>query len=182
MEIILKMTHFLQGMVGLALLCFLVGCGDTVTVVVSPTATSTVAVTATSAATATPTAPLATATPAPGVCNAADFPTQLAGGPDPSFQYPPLTYHGPEDAAAGTYRYFMCSSGTPTSILAFLQHAIPAGGWKITATTATTLNAVQVNRPQEGLCASVNLTVGAHAGYPGEWDAYFHSPTSSCTP
>lgn len=162
--------RFLQGCTLLCLLLGLGGCDSTVTVVATPTIAPTATI------------PLATATPAPGMCNAADFPTQIPGGPDPSFQYPPLTYHGPEDGAAGTYRYFMCSSGTPTSILAFLEHSIPAGGWTIKATTTTTLTAVQTNHPQEGLCASVNLAVGSHAGYPGEWDAFFHSPTSSCTP
>jgi hypothetical protein len=64
----------------------------------------------------------------------------------------------------------------------FMEHSIPAGGWTIIATTATTLAAVQTSVPQEGLCASVNIIVGSHPGYPGEWDANFHSPTSSCTP
>ena len=178
-------TRFLPGVLFLSLLVLLSGCDGTTIVVVAPTATPTNASAATATvppATATATIPPATATPAPGVCNAADFASKIQGGPDPSFQYPPLTYHGIEDAAAGTYFFQVCSSGTPSSILAFLTHAIPAGGWTITANTATTLNAVQTNHPQSGLCASVNLTVGSHAGFPGEWDAYFHSPTSSCTP
>ncbi len=168
----------------LSLLFLLVGCGQTVTVAVDPTVTMTSAATATSAPAATATAlpPTATSAPTAGVCNAADFSSQIPGGPDSGFQYPPLTYHGPQDAAAGTYRYFMCSSGTPTSILTFLEHAIPMGGWTITNTTSTTLNAVQTSLPQYGLCASVNLTVGSHTGYPGEWDAFFHSPTSNCHP
>jgi hypothetical protein len=81
-----------------------------------------------------------------------------------------------------TIAYKLCSPGTPTAILAFLQQSIPAGGWTISGTTATTLHAVQTNVPQEGLCASVDITVGAYAGFPGEWDLAFHQPTSQCTP
>lgn len=171
-------TRFPHGMVLcgalLSMLCLLVGCGNTVTVVVAPTAM------ATSVATATATIPPATATPASGVCDAADFPTKFPGGPDPSFQYPPLTYHGSLDGAAGNEYYGLCSSGDPASILAFLEHSIPAGGWTVTATTATTLNALHTSAPQDGFCASVDITVGTHPGFPGEWGADFHPPAVPC--
>jgi hypothetical protein len=166
------------------LVFLLSGCSDsTLTIVAStPTATSAPAVTAT--------VPPATATPAPGVCNAANFTAKIPGGPTTSsplgppvgFQYPPSTYYSFRGAATGNYFYFMCSSGNPASILAFMKNSIPAGGWTIKTTTATTVYAIQTSVPQEGLCASVNVTVGSQPAYPGEWDAVFHAPTASCTP
>ncbi len=161
----------------LAFLFIFTGCGatDTVTAVATIPPTSPATATATLVPTVAP-----TLTPAPGVCNATDFPTKTTGGPYTSFQYPPLTYYFHITDAAGTYYYVMCSSGDPTSILAFLESSLPAGGWKVTTSAATTLTAVQSNNPQEGMCAWVNVTVGAHAGYAGEWDATFHSPTMTC--
>jgi hypothetical protein len=140
--------------------------------------------------TATATLPPPTATLAPGICNAADFPTRTLSGPPTSsfngpavgFAYPPTTYFTHVTDADGTYLYWVCSAGNPISIFAFMQQSIPAGGWTITAKTATTLMAVQSNAPQEGLCSFVNIRVGTHGGYPGEWDAVFHSPTANCHP
>jgi hypothetical protein len=142
-----------------------------------PTPTSTPQPTATSIPAPTP-----TSTPGPqaGVCNAADFPTHTSGGPSATFAYPPLTYYYDIGPAAGNHYYVLCSSGTPTSIRAFLLQSIPAGGWTVTQTTATTIAAQKQTTPPSGYCYSVNITLGNHAGYPGEWDADFHPPILSC--
>ena len=160
-----RFSHAISFIGSLIVLLFLLaGCGTTVTIVQTPTFT----------------VPPATAAPVPGVCNAADFPTQLPGGPNSSFQYPPLTYHSAPSNGAGHSVSAICSSGDPTSILTFLKQSIPAGGWTIKTTTATTLNAVQTNAPQGGFCASVDITVGDQAAYPGEWGADFHPPAAPC--
>ncbi len=157
-----------------ALLPLLAGCATT-----TPNAAATPTATVAPTATATP-APTATLTPAPGVCNAADFPTKTSGGPDEGFHYPPLTYSYAQGNAAGNHYFVLCSSGTSSTILAFLQQSIPAGGWTIKSMTATTINATQTSKPQGGFCPSVDITVGSHAGYPGEWNADFHPPAGAC--
>jgi hypothetical protein len=141
-------------------------------------ATATVAPSPTATATTAP--PTATPTPAPGVCNPADFPTKTPGGPNHGFQYPPLTYYYYQGSGAGNNYNVLCSSGTPDTILAFLKQSIPAGGWTIKSSTATTINATQTSAPQGGFCPSVDITVGSHVGYPGEWNADFHPPAGSC--
>jgi hypothetical protein len=149
----------------------LMGCAlgtTTVSVVVTPTAT----------ATATP-KPTATATPAPGVCDSADFPTKTNGGPSP-FQYPPLTYYYDESPGMGNHTYLMCSSGNPSSILAFMKNSVTAAQWKVTSTTATTLSAENPTNPPSGFCYTVDITVGAKAAYPGEWSIDFHPPAAQC--
>lgn len=148
---------------------------------VMPTATppATPMPTSTPVPTATP-APTATTGPTPGVCKASDFSMKMNGGPNEGFAYPPLTYSSYEGNGAGNTYYVLCSSGTPTSILTFLKTSIPAGGWQVTSVTATTLAAQKPTNPATGFCYSLNITVGAHAGYPGEWDADFHPPALSC--
>ncbi len=163
----------------------LIACGSTGTVAVNPTATSTLAATATNAPTNTPAPPTATPAPVPGVCNAADFPT--TGGPlgtnngsPGDFAVPPLTYYHSLGGAAGSHANYVCSSGNPTSILTFLKSSVPAAGWKITSTTSTTINAEKPDGYGDGNCFTNNITVGSHAGYPGEWDYVWHIPASPC--
>ena len=169
---------------GIALVS-LMACGATTTVVVNgggtpvahvPTATSTTAPTATATH---PPAPTATPAPVPGVCNAADFPTKTNGGPS-GFTYPPLTYYYDESPGAGNHPYALCSSGNATSIIAFMKTSIPAAGWKITGSTATTLSAENQTTPPSGSCYTVDITAGANASYPGEWSADFHPPIAAC--
>jgi hypothetical protein len=175
---LLKRHSILMASFLVMLLASLSACSNTVTVSLASTAPPAV----TGEPTFTPTsAPTLTATPAAGACNVADFPTQTPGGPSSGFQYPPLTYFYDGGSAAGNHYYQLCSSGDAASILAFLQHSIPLGGWTITSVTATTLSASQTSKPVTGgFCPSVNITVGSHAGYPGEWDADFHPPASLC--
>ncbi len=143
------------------LLVLLTGCGSAITVVV------------------TATVPPATATPAPGVCNPADFSNQTAGGPDMGFQYPPMTYYALGESDPSHLNYNMCSSGTPSTILAFLQTSLPAGGWNITASTSSSLDATQIHS-SSGYCGAVHIVVGDHSGYPGEWDGDFQPPITPC--
>lgn len=157
----------------------LMACGVTTTVVVVAGVSAT---TAKPTATVKPTAthaPAATATPAPGVCNPADFPTKTNGGPS-GFQYPPRTYSYDETPGAGSHPYALCSSGTPTSILAFMKQSVVAAGWKITSSTATTLHAEVPTTPPSGYCYTVDMLVGGSATYPGEWSENFHPPIASC--
>jgi hypothetical protein len=167
----------------------LIACGSTGTVAVNPTSTATSAPTAT-ATTAPPTAtpthvpPTATPAPVPGVCNASDFPTSgipgtSNGSPD-TFAVPPLTYYHSLGGAAGSHPSYVCSSGNPSSILNFLKTSVPAGGWKITGTTSTTINAEKPDGHGDGFCYTNNITVGSHAGYPGEWDYVWHIPAATC--
>lgn len=153
----------------------LMACGATTTVLV----TGGTSATPTATATATIPAPTATATPAPGVCNPADFPTKTNGGPE-GFQYPPLTYYYDETPGAGNHPYAICSSGNPTSILAFMKQSVTNAGWKITSTTATTLTAENPTNPPSGFCYTVDMSVGSNASYPGEWVANFHPPATNC--
>ena len=149
----------------------LMACGSTTTIVQggggSPTAS-----------TATP-APTATATPAPGVCNAADFPSKTNGGPG-GFQYPPLTYYYDETPGAGNHPYLLCSSGNPSSILAFMQNSVTAAGWKVVSTTATTLSAQQPTNPPSGFCYEDDIAVNLNPSYPGEWELNEHPPAAQC--
>lgn len=158
----------------------LLACGATTTVVVTGGGGATA--TATSAATATatkPPDPTATATPAPGVCDSASFPTKTNGGPG-GFQYPPLTYYYDQSPGAGNHYYTICSSGNPSSILAYMKQSVAAAGWKVVGTSATTLSAQQPTNPPSGYCYEVDMTVGGTAGYPGQWLADFHPPIASC--
>ena len=155
------------------ILVTLMACGlgtTTVSIILTPTAKPT--------ATATP-GPTATATPAPGVCDAADFPTKTTGTPG-TFQYPPLTYYYDESPGAGSHPYLVCSSGNPASILAFMKSSVTAALWKVTSTTATTLEAENPTNPPSGFCYTVDITVGAKPAYPGEWSITFHVPAATC--
>ncbi|HEY7833752.1 MAG TPA: hypothetical protein VIG30_09300 [Ktedonobacterales bacterium] len=155
----------------------LMACGSTTTIVQggggSPTAPA-----ATATSTATP-APTATATPAPGVCDPAAFPTKTNGGPG-GFQYPPLTYSYDETPGAGNHPYLMCSSGNPSSILAFMKTSVAAAGWKIVSSTATTLSAQQPTNPPSGFCYEDDITVNLAAAYPGQWEINEHPPIPPC--
>ncbi len=109
-------THFVHlRFIGplLFIAILLAGCNSTTTIVVTATATPTPLATATTAPTATATLPTATPTSAPADCNPT-VPTPYPGGPDTSFQYPPLTTHSGLDGAAGHEYYGLCSSGDPT--------------------------------------------------------------------
>jgi hypothetical protein len=159
---------------GIAVLA-LMACGTTSTVTVAA-ATATPAATAT--ATSTP-APTATATPAPGVCRSADFPTRTTGGPE-GLQYPPLTYYYDLTPGMGSHPYQLCSSGTPSSIIAFMKTSVKAAGWKITNSTTTSLTAEKPTNPPSGYCYTVDMQAGTVAGYPGEWSANFHAPAAAC--
>jgi len=165
----------------------LIACGSTGSVAVNPTATSAPTATATTVPpTVAPThaPPTATPAPAPGVCNASDFPTtglsaKTNGSPD-NFAVPPLTYFSSFGGAAGSHPYVVCSSGNPSSILAFLKSSVPAAGWQITSTTSTTLAAEKPDGHGDGFCYTNDITVGSHAGYPGEWDYVWHIPAAPC--
>ena len=165
----------------------LIACGSTGSVAVNPTATSASTATATTVPpTVAPThaPPTATPAPAPGVCNASDFPTtglsaKTNGSPD-NFAVPPLTYFSSFGGAAGSHPYVVCSSGNPSSILAFLKSSVPAAGWQITSTTSTTLAAEKPDGHGDGFCYTNDITVGSHAGYPGEWDYVWHIPAAPC--
>lgn len=157
----------------------LMACGATTTIVINGGASPTAKVTAIATATATPPAPTSTATPAPGVCNPADFPTKTNGGPG-SFQYPPRTYYYDETPGAGNHPYALCSSGNPSSILAFMKTSVAAAGWKITSTTANSLEAQNPTSPPSAYCYTVDMQVGGNASYPGEWGANFHPPIATC--
>lgn len=124
--------------------------------------------------------PTATDTPQAGVCNASDFPTTSPGGPSEGFAYPPQTYYYSHGGAAGNHYYTFCSPGTPSSILTFLLQSMPAGGWTLTQSTATFIAAQMPTSPPSGYCYTVNIAVGGHPGYPGEWDANFHPPAVPC--
>jgi hypothetical protein len=80
----------------------------------------------------------------------------------------------------GNHPYLICSSGNPTSILTFMKSSVVAAGWKVTTTTATTLTAENQTTPPSGVCYTVDITVGGHPGYPGEWNENFHPPIVSC--
>ena len=158
----------------------LMACGASTTVASVATATPT--------AMATPTMTPIPATPtlAPGVCNAADFPTKTSGGPQyasgtPNLQYPPLTYYYEQSPGMGNHPYALCSSGTPATILAFMTQSLTAAGWKITSSSATILAAEIPTNPPSGFCYTVNMMVGASASYPGEWAANFHPPATPCS-
>jgi hypothetical protein len=124
--------------------------------------------------------PSATPAPTPGVCNGADFPTNVKSGPNGDFQWPPLTYSQFVGRAAGNRYYVVCSSGTSSTILSFLSGSIPKGGWTISSITPTTLTAQKPTNPPSGFCFSFLITVGSHPSNPGEYDYNFHSPTLSC--
>jgi hypothetical protein len=74
----------------------------------------------------------------------------------------------------------MCSSGNPTSILAFMKQSVVAAGWKITTSTATSLTAEHPTTPPSAVCYTVDIYVGANASYPGEWLINFHPPIAAC--
>jgi hypothetical protein len=140
-----------------------------------PTATSTPQPTATSVP-----APTATSGPKAGTCKAADFPTKTPGGPSEGFSYPPKTYYYDIGPGAGNHYYVFCSPGSPATISAFLVQALTMGGWTVTGSSSTAIAAQKPTTPATGYCYSVEITLGNHAGYPGEWDADFHPPILSC--
>jgi hypothetical protein len=152
----------------------LMACGASTSVADVATATATAVPTAT----ATP-APTSTPTPGPGVCKASDFPTKTPGGPS-GFDYPPLTYSYDLTPGMGNHPYAMCSSGNPTSILTFMKNSVTTAGWKVTSTTAKTLEAENPTNPPSGFCYTVDVIVGGNASYPGEWTINFHPPAASC--
>ncbi len=135
--------------------------------------------------------PMPTPSPSPapvaGVCNPADFPSgqgptgaRVDGPPTQDIQYPPLTYYFTIGGTAGSHVYTVCSSGDAASILAFMKDSIPAGGWTILETTATTIRAQKPTNPPSGYCYSLAVKVGQDAAYPGEWTITFYSPATAC--
>lgn len=164
-------------------LALLAACSSSASTTAGAQPTATSSPTSLPAATNTPVptaTAIATAAPQPGVCNAADFPTKTSGGPNEGFTYPPLTYYYDIGPAAGNHYFVLCSSGSPTSIKAFLLDSIPHGGWTVTDSTGNTIDAQQPTTPPSGFCSSVDITLGESASYPGEWKADFHPPISSC--
>lgn len=165
----------------IALLLVLLACGSAGSIATGSTATATLAPTATLLPTSTATlVPTTIPTPAPGVCNAADFLTKTNGGPGFGFAYPPLTYYFAELPGAGHEPFVMCSSGTPASILIALKNAFPAGGWTISGSNATTIFVEKPTSPPTADCFTIDLIVGGHPGYPGEWDIDAHPPEITC--
>jgi hypothetical protein len=131
--------------------------------------------------------PSVTPSPLAGVCNPADFPlgvgpveTKQYGAPTNDVQYPPLTYYVSHGGATGHHYYTVCSSGSAASILAFMKASIPAGGWTILGSDATSLGAQKPTTPPTGYCYGLQMTVGQHPAYPGEWDLDLLSPASEC--
>jgi hypothetical protein len=74
----------------------------------------------------------------------------------------------------------MCSSGNPSSILAFMKTSVAAAGWKIVSSTATTLSAQQPTNPPSGFCYEDDITVNLAAAYPGQWEINEHPPIPPC--
>ncbi len=170
----------------LSVMCIVVMLSGCTISAAMPIATTTPVPTNTPVPTSTP-VPTNTPAPVAGVCRAADFlPSQLThggthnGAPDNEFQFPPLTYYYDFGPAAGTHFYDVCSSGDPTSILAFMRQAIAASPWKITSANDTTLAAEKPVSPPNGYCYTLNVTVGGFPGYLGEWTFALFAPATMC--
>lgn len=137
-----------------------------------------------------------------GVCRASDFPPPIKqrpaiptggdpgpfyGAPISDFPFPPDTYYYDLGPAAGTHFWKVCSSGDPTSILAFMRQSIAASSWQLLPSSdPSTLKAQKpVSSATPGAAASaycytLQVMVGSFPEYPGEWSFATFSPAEHC--